>query len=262
MTVSRDSTSGWYVPNSASEWTELLAGTGLSNPSNLWLCQEASGNLADSIGAVTLVGEQTPLYQQTVSGWTRKAVGFTDGTLQHRFQTTSIGDTSTTSYLLFMYVAITATPASTRSLMGIGSGAGHRYTGVNTTPRYTAQILFGGSTAGTTAHGTTVHPVIMMINRASSKFKIYTDLETIEQTWSAPVTSGNIFCIGDAINAGSPTARILYIANFTGSAAERSDADISTLLGKLQNGPVSITAARNRLVNEGRMGPQIKGSVT
>ena len=57
MTVTRDAASSKYTPASAAEWAELLSGSGLGAPSSLWLCQESSGTLADSIGSRTLTAE-------------------------------------------------------------------------------------------------------------------------------------------------------------------------------------------------------------
>ena len=107
--VTRDATSGWYVPANATEWTALLAGTGIANPSNLWLSQQASGNLPDSIGSTPLVPFNGPSYQNTVAGWSRKAVGTVDGGGNQDFQSTLLGNTATTSGLLLSFVAVMPT---------------------------------------------------------------------------------------------------------------------------------------------------------
>ena len=80
-----DATSGKPVPANVVEWNDFLKAYGLghlSAPSGLWLLQEPSGALVDSIGTVVLSPYSGPLYQQTVAGWSRKGVGTLDGLAQ------------------------------------------------------------------------------------------------------------------------------------------------------------------------------------
>ena len=60
-TWSLDATSLKGVPASLSEWNQLIAayGLGIGAPSDLYLLQEASGNAADSIGAIPLTAAGT-----------------------------------------------------------------------------------------------------------------------------------------------------------------------------------------------------------
>jgi hypothetical protein len=84
--VARDGPLGVFVPQGPADFAAL----GLPVPDFLWLCQEATGNLTPAIGntAVQLAPNASPLYQQSVTGWSRKFVGTTDGTAGHRFSTT------------------------------------------------------------------------------------------------------------------------------------------------------------------------------
>lgn len=232
--VSQDSTSSKYCPSSNAQWTTTMAAAGITsgNPASLWLCQEASGNLADSIGAVTLTAANNPTYSNSVTGWTRKAAATNETAPQCHFQTTSVADLSTTSYALLAYVSLT-TPTGTRELMGFGNSFDHRYVEVSTTPRYTSRVILGGGTAGTSDPGTAVRPILLMVNRASSKFKTYTDQEIIEQAWAAPTAGGALLCLGDAVNASAPAAYFLYAAGFSGTAAEFSDAQVRSLFRSL-----------------------------
>ena len=73
MAVTQDATSGKYIPQTAAEWTTLLAGSGIPNPSLLWRCQETSGTLADSIGSFTgTIPSGAPTYANAVPGWSSK----------------------------------------------------------------------------------------------------------------------------------------------------------------------------------------------
>jgi hypothetical protein len=48
--VTRDATKKWWFPATNKEWTRLLKGSGIPNPRLIWLCQDASGNLAEVNG--------------------------------------------------------------------------------------------------------------------------------------------------------------------------------------------------------------------
>lgn len=98
--VSKDAAAGIYCPASSTEWTNFIARKGLSVavPDALWLYQEASGNLADSIGSFTLTAAGTgATYQSAVTGWTRKGIAITDAATANFSSTSaSLPDVSTT----------------------------------------------------------------------------------------------------------------------------------------------------------------------
>jgi len=233
--VSQDATSEKYCPADADEWTTTLdvAGITSGNPSNLWLLQEASGNPVDTIGGATLTANATPLYDQAVAGWTRKAVGMNDGSSSN-FSTAAVVNLSTTSYLLLAYVKLTATPAATRELMGIGATTGPRSVTGSNAPVYGAQIISGAGVAGAANPSTDVRPVIVAVNRTDSTFKVYTDQEIITGSWVNPGAGSALVIFGNA-GAGhlSPPARVLYAAGFSGAASLLSDAQVRTLLQTL-----------------------------
>src|SRR5262249_36976404 len=77
--ATKDATSDRFVPQSAAEWTSLLSGSGIASPDLLWLCQESSGNLADSIGSYTGTTTGSPTYRNSVTGWSAKSVICRDG---------------------------------------------------------------------------------------------------------------------------------------------------------------------------------------
>ena len=236
--VTRDATSGWYVPASATEWGYLLEGTGIANPGNLWLSQESSGSLADSIGSASLAPSTNPLYQQTVSGWSRKAVGANDGNGGQGFITGSVGDIGTTSGLLLSFVAITQTPAGERSVLGLGASVSHRYAAVTTSPVYKATGLGGsGSATGTQNPGTGVHIVALQVDRTHSKTTTFTDQgDVLTPTWTDPWLSSDLLVVGDA-SVGSAPSRYLYSVFWSGTGAEMSETQVSTLMTRLKSGP-------------------------
>ncbi len=235
--VTVDAGSGIYVPSSEDDWDITMEAAGISSggPQNLWLLQEASGNCADTLGGV-LVGPNvfvSPTRQNAIPGWTRKGIGSAEGTSQACVCTIQDGvvDLAIESYLLLAYVRLTATPGGEHPIMCIGGGGDMRYASVNATG-YIAKNSGGTSTVGAASPGTTVHPVVLMVNRATSAFKVYTDQEVISHTWLAPAGGGgNVLVIGDAITGqGCAGAMTLYAAGFAGAAAELSDADVRSLL--------------------------------
>lgn len=224
---------GKGVPNSAAEWTLTLAAAGIStgNPGALWLCQEPSGNPADSIGSNGLTAFGAVSYANNVTDWTRKALGLihTGGA----FYNVSIGNTSTTSYMVLAYVAMIAAPVANQPVINVGQPTGSptdsRRAEITTSRTWRANG--GGVTPadGSTDASTTVHPVVLLFNRATSEFTVMTDQDKITTTWVNPTVGGTYFSFGDGTNQ----AHLLYGCLFSGAAAEYSQAQVKTLLQTL-----------------------------
>lgn len=173
-----------FTPSTAGEFTAL----GITAPSNLWLCQEASGNLADSIGALTLTANATPLYQQTVPGWTRKAVGFNE-TAAQRFQALagSGPNPATQSVAWLCYFRLSSMPGAARRLLTAADGLAT--TGVLATLTSAGLILLTCVNVGATGlynyQDGNVHPLLLVYDRTNSLVRVYTDKEQINGTYSA-----------------------------------------------------------------------------
>jgi hypothetical protein len=226
--VTRDAASGKYTPASAAEWAQVMAVAGIASggPSFLWLCQEASGNLADSIdtGPATVSG--TPInYQQAVAGWTRLAVtGGDAGTGLADSSSASLPDPSTQATLVLSYAIITATPAAIRQIDVIGT-ANVATVRVNTTPRL--QMVSGGSViTGTSDPTGAVRPFVLLDDPTGSRSVGYSDQEKLTATRAA--TTGKRSRMAFDFAGG-----FLYRAEFAGSAAQLNDAQVKTLLQTL-----------------------------
>lgn len=243
---SKDATSGWALPANADEWTALLAGTSISNPSLLWLCQESSGNLADSIGSNVGVATASLSYLQNVSGWFRKAISIQDGSVRN-ITCTSVPNIATESCLvlaMILYPSIAATTA--RSVITLGTIFGNE--AACNIQRGASSVLLGvGGGNGTigdprTVLGTSspfgaVHPTILQVNRANSSVVIQTDEETLAPPWSSSFTGAKLWLGGDNINtwlAGG--TGYLYVAAWFGAAAEMSAGQRAELLNRIQSG--------------------------
>ncbi len=234
ITWSVDATSGKGVPADATEWGDVASAAGIASPSALWLCQEPSGDLADSIGGHTLTAGNSPSHAASVSGWSRLAVQIGANSGSWFFNTSSLGNVTTTSHLFLAYLKLTAVPTAARDVMGLGSSVSHRNIQAVAGPLYRARRNSDGTfTDGTQDPGTSaVRPVVLKVDRANSEHKVYTDQEVFSHAWATPSGGAALINFGGAVTA-SAGIQILYATCFTGSAAELSDAEVRTLLEAL-----------------------------
>jgi len=235
MGVTQDPTSLKYTPANNSEWSQTMAVAGITagNPTDWWMCQEAAGNLASSgPGALALIANATPLYQQSVTGWMAKGVGFTNAANQ-RF-TANVGtgpNPSTTSMLQIWYMSITAAPGAQVVMANISDGA--------TNFRVMAQVVgntkIQNACAGVVVNGTTdattvgIQPVVIHYDRTNSIANVYTLNDKIVGTFSAGIVDGRKGIGGQT----SQTGQCVYGAQFQAGAAEITPAQIKTLLQTL-----------------------------
>jgi hypothetical protein len=233
-TVTKDATSNIYVPANASEWSNLLAAANISSggPASTWLCQEATGNLADSIGATTLAANGAVTYQNAVTGWTRKAAGIPAAT-SARFQAAAgIGaNPASTSVLWLGFLKVTGAAANRGVMTAGGAAVGTDLEAMSVATTHVPRL----TTVAVTADGASdptgaVRPWVICYDRTNSRVTLYTDQEKIPGTYNAGVTDGNKG-FGAVQNASVAAASsVLYGACFSGSAAVLTDAQIKKLL--------------------------------
>jgi hypothetical protein len=232
-TVTRDGTSGIYVPANAAEWSTLIAAKSLSisAPNSLWLSQEASGNLSDSIGSLAMTAGSTPSYQQAVTGWSRKAVSLADGTGQQFTAGVGVGpNPTTTSQLWLGIIAMPSTPVSTRAFWGINTNSvstlACRVNHNVTTGKLALQVA-GVTVNSATSHSNGVHVIAVKYDRTNAAAVLYTDLNKTVGTYN----SGVIDQIKGFGSAASGAEGMLYGAMWSGAAAEAlTDANMKALL--------------------------------
>lgn len=227
--VTIDATSSKYMPQNAAEWTALMAAAGLAtgNPSSTWLFQQAAGNTADTIGAVTLTPLNWTLFQQAVAGWTAKCIRGVDATANSSHtNTTTAPNASLTSTLVLAYCDIPAAPAAIRDVLCMGNNTDVRF---NTNGKL--RLVAGASADLVNVAASTVQPLILRVNLTASTVSVFTTQEKFAGTFVAPqntirVSFGGIF-------SPVPAIGYLYGAQFTGAAAELTDAQVKTLLQTL-----------------------------
>lgn len=216
VAVDQDATSGIYVPSTAAQFTAL----GITAPQHLYLCQEASGDLADSIGGVTWVANASPTYQQAVTGWTRKAVRTGNGSVGQRFTAGSgVGPSpGSTSVAILAYVDITASTAS-RWVMGMGASATDCGAYVTSAGILGTQVISTNNTATSDARTGGVRPILLVFDRAGTLVKLFSDQDAHSGTYSASVGDGQkgIGAFDGDLNAAG--ADYLWACMFSGASA-------------------------------------------
>jgi uncharacterized repeat protein (TIGR01451 family) len=232
--VDVDATSGKRLPSSLVQWQDFNAyhvAIGTADfpnvlPSSLWLLQEASGTLADSIGSVPLTQTGAGhLYQQTVAGWARKAVKCVDGTASQRWLNTSTApNAGTTDVLLIGIVDVpAASPAANRDVLGHAAAADCRF---NTTGKLRAG--FGAAADLLQDPRGRQMPIAVQVNNTGSASAIYTDQERFTGTYALPANTPMVFLGGQTASASG--AGYLYAVDFVGAAARMTAANMKALL--------------------------------
>lgn len=226
-----DSNSKKAVPAAAFEWDQLIKAYGVATmaPDDLWLMQESSGSLQDSIGTIQLDPLGNPSYRNAVAGWSRAAVGTFDTNANQGFLTQATGNLNGPSYLLLVYVSVQSAPASERSVLGIGKSSDHRYITVTPAPVYKGTGIGVTPTAGTINPMAAVHPLVLALNPTKLTYTVYTDEEKLTVNWTGTTGAGGLLMIGNAI-VGAALARYLYGALWIGTKAELGDGDVKKLL--------------------------------
>lgn len=228
--VARDGTSNIYCPATAAQWTTTIGVASYPGiPTSLYLCQEASGNLADSIATNTLtLAGAGHLFQQSISGWSRLAATTTDGTAGQKWvNSTTSPSAPSTSVLVLAYLRMpSAAPAVARDVFEVSSNADLRF---NTTAKL--RLVSGASADLVNVSTGAVRPIILKVNNTGTVIQAYTDQEKFTGTYAVPANA-NFFSLGGQAAAGGDIG-YLYVAEFAGAAAEASDAQVKLLLQTL-----------------------------
>jgi hypothetical protein len=217
------------------EWTYFIAGKQLAinPPDSVWLMSETSGSLIDQVGTVDLApgGTSQAAYAVSVPGWTRKAIQSADasGVVFENRTDPALPAIGTSSLTVLMMYATATPPAGLRTALIGGCCGGYVEVGVDTSSHF---MLSAGSvqTIGTVNHVGDVIPVILKLDRTSSKQVLIAAKELLSQTAALGNQKGMFL---GAANRPAPDARWLYMAAWYGSNAEMSDAKLQALVTAL-----------------------------
>jgi hypothetical protein len=223
---------GWNVDNgvalplNAAQWDLFIARNSLSvaRPTNLWLCQETSGNLADSIGSATLTASASPLYQQTMPGYTRKAVGFNETTNQ-RFGNASFANSASVSLTLLIIYRPTAIPAANAGICTYGTSNIQRGITHLTTDR--VRDRNSGSISDFTAAMSGNGYLGMTQNVTASSAATYNQAQRLAPTYAAD--AGTRLDLGATTGTSAPML-VPYMAAWSGAAGEISTTNFKALV--------------------------------
>ncbi len=226
--VTRDATSGWYFPATIAEMDTVLLQAGLATGSatNIYLCQEASGNLAGTGGGLTLTANGTPLYQQAMTGHTRKGVGFSAAANQRFTAASGAGPSPATTSQLWMWVGeLTAVGSASTIITSVSDGATNYRMIETATPRVQCAIAGVGTTGSSDPTAVAVQMYAILYDRTNSRAICLTGQEVITGTYSSGVVDGRKGIGG----VTSPTGRICYGVEFQSAAAELTNNQIKAI---------------------------------
>jgi uncharacterized repeat protein (TIGR01451 family) len=232
--VAKDATSGIRVPATATQWSDFRSIKGLSvaSPDSLWLCQDASGNLADAIGALPLTATAVLNYQQAVAGWSRLGVFSTDAGSGKAVLPAATGPTPATTSQTWMFImSMPATPAANRIIGGLdtpSSTNGVRWLHLTGTGFLRFNVV-GVNTDGAVNMSSGVHVFLVKYDRTNSAAVTYTDLEKIVGTYAATALDGDKG-LGNAGGGTSSARGALYGCLWTAGNGEISDANVKAML--------------------------------
>lgn len=230
--IPRDALSGWMIPATTAHWNLVHSYLGFGGaPILQWGCQDASGGAAAQIGSINLDAEApgTRLdYQQTISGWTRKAIlSRGDALISNN---AGLPDPATTSVMAFAILIFEAA-AVTNDRITIGA-ANRALLQTTTTPVVrvvnSTNIQDGAVTIDSAAHG---H--ILKLNQTADTVSVISDLETQSVAKIADPTKEISF-------VGSPVPGrtwMLLGTLWSGANAEISNAQAASLISLLKNPP-------------------------
>lgn len=214
----RDATSNIYVPSTAAQYTALNAG---ATPTEIFLLQESSGDVVGSLLSEHLVPTGSPLYQQSVTGWSRKGVRGDNTTANQRFEGTGPNPT-VTSVAVLAYIGNTApvNDGAARRIFVFGTngsdiGLSDVSAGTNVF-RYRAPASINDTAGSYTTAG---FVALVVHDITNSRARFFTNVEAISPTFGA-ATSGTLFGIGAVGSGAFHAATVMYLARFQGAQAE------------------------------------------
>ncbi len=230
-----DATSGWAVPANASEWDDFMtaAGVSIGAPTSLYLMQETSLPLVDSISGNNFTaqsgGGTLATFNNSRTGWSRKSVNFASGSNRYMASTSAFSG----SVRILALVEIDSAPAADRSIMYCQGEWSINSSGFT-------KVRFGSPGSGTFVTGSSntvggVRAAVLGNNVTASVARFTNDLEKLLPTHA---TSSQNLYLGAAI-ASSAAFGILYMAVWTGSDAEWSASDEKAIEELLTGGSVA-----------------------
>lgn len=227
-----------YFPLTTGEWTSQFPG--ITAPTNIWGCGEASGTLADSVGGITLTSSGTVTYRETGDPLGRPAIGL--GGTTARFSAASSASLDlddVTSLSIFIRAYFPATAAAT-AVVGKRNSSGN-LEGYAMTLRVTDSfpqsfVDFGaGATinaiVSVAADDAVFRDYLIVVDRTSQLVVLRSGLgdQTASIATATTLTNTGLFSIGQMAGATNALAgtKVSYCAAWVGTVI--SDDNFTTL---------------------------------
>lgn len=235
MAVTRDSTSGVYVPASADECDELFAGLGIPTPTSGYGFQETSGNPKDFIGTKHLTATGTLAHGSVVSGWSRKSIRTTAG-VAGTMANAAYANVNANSHTVLL-IAATSTVATTRTLFRLGDTFDDdACLELTSTPRLQVGEGDGTRSIGTTNPTGAPRYFFLRVDDAGNQVDGFLD--------ATKIVGGTQACNGTNLTFGGDNAQTWfpnttdYMYALAWSSA-LTDQQIAMVVDRLNNGPPS-----------------------
>lgn len=214
--------------------TSFLTVTGRS-ATHAYTCQESSGNLIDQIGALNMVANGTPLYQQSVTNWVRKGVGFNEGLNQRFSLALGVGPDCTVTPVAMLVYTVVRTPASLRTLLIISDAGSNARSAVQISAGGLARTIAGNAAFNEGSidyRDAAVHPILLTYDAAFLTTNRYSDAEKDNGTFG-PGTIDSIKGIGALSGDNSFLGEVLAYWILEGANAQFTDAQAKIFLQSL-----------------------------
>lgn len=216
-----DGTSGKGIPQTAQEWVNA----GWPSPDYLWLLGNlVSGNCPDQVGGKTLTAAGSVAYQQTIAGWSTKAVGNQGLGTAANFANATMDNLNASSVAFLVYAQF-ATPTTGNDRVFWGAASTNSLQNVSAS---NVQRLRTGANAanGALAHNGAVHPHLVVFDITNSRNALYSDIEKVSVTFAAQ--AGATFQWNTGTTDVNFTNQGLLAVGWKGSKAESFSTDATT----------------------------------
>jgi hypothetical protein len=228
----------------------LALGYGTWASGSIWLCNESSGDLAPTLGSITLADGSTPTYSnQGARGGSDKAIGFDSANDRFDGGASAHNVTATDDLILLWVARVDAIPSGSVDgiISKLAAGAGYQvnidtsgyvyFQGYTTGP----SSLFSSFTQVVPSQQKQWHVGIAVLDRSTGKARVGTcaiggsPTVSTEMTCAASsMSNSDAFRVGDRADSpgNAPTdTKIAYVAAVTGSGvATGLSANLSTAL--------------------------------
>lgn len=239
-----DATSGIAIPQNASEWSAFIASKGLStwsNPNLLYALQDTVSPLVPSIGSATLTVSGTVTYQQVITGFATKGIKLAQTASNYASSTdASLPTPSTTSALLLALIDAQA--------LGPGVGQFPNLMGMVAANAFSAEMyqnslnwyVHNGANNQISVNALTgrgVVPVVIKHDVTNLAIGGYTDKDSLAPTYAALAATKLLFLGNNTAYTATGGFGCVYFAVWWGAAAERTAADVRSLLTAMGYSP-------------------------